>query len=610
MGSVLRQLGTSSQQKARSHQNIFVLVSLFFLVGLGLRVMNLGLKTAWMDEVSTVIFSLGNSSYFLPTEAVVDLKALLQPITLNSEATFLDSARYLLQENNHPPAYFMLAHFWMDLFSREGAVASLAIARLFSALLGSLAIPCIFWAAKNTFQSSLAGMLSAAFMAVSPFSLFLSQEARHYGLAITLITLSLGCFVIAARSVSAQKAPDWQLCLGWGLVNIFAFANHYFSALTFCAEGIVIAIIAGKQIRQERLSVLWKSHWRPIYGAVSITTLGILAWLPVLLHFYGSPQTTFLRENGWFMRWFNPLVQTFAAFITTFVTPANFFAQTPLDFVIISFGILLTLLFIAKFVPTFFRGIGKLCNVPQKRMGSMLIGGFLLAILSLFAVICYVYGSDITRGLRYKFTYYPAVLILSGGIFAHYWTQRSPNGDLSISIPFSRKRLSGRRFVQLTWILGLLSSLLIVNNVAFPKYYAPDRFIPFVQEHSIYPVVLASTEKVHEQPTVIGARFLSIGWEIDRNFHPNDPGSGWKAAPMFFSIRHGYGVERSLTESFADRIDQIAKPADVWAIRSRIEDDDPLIVTMPESCRLSPDMPQGNKGGYLYVHLRCREAQE
>lgn len=567
--------------------------------------MNLDLKTAWMDEVSTVIFSLGNSSYFLPTDQIVDLNAILRPVTANSDATLLEAARYLLQENNHPPAYFMLAHIWMDWFSGDGAIASLGIARLFSALLGSLAIPAIYWTAKNTFQSSLVGVLSAAFMAVSPFSLFLCQEARHYGLAITLITLSLGCFAIAARAVSAGKNLDWKLCLGWGLLNAFAFSNHYFSALTFAAQGIVLAIIAWRQVRKNTLSVLWQPSWRSIYGAVIITAIGILAWLPVLLNFHGSPQTTFLRESDFFMKWFNPVVQTLAALMTTFVTPANFFAQTPLDLAIIVFGILLTLLFLAILFPALIRGGKFLSRFPQKRMGLHLIGGFVLAMLGIFAAVCYVYGSDITRGLRYMFTYYPAVLILAGGVFAHYWSQRSPNESPNVPVLFSRYRLSGRNFVRLCWAVGLISSLMIVNNLAFPKYYAPDRFIPFVQEHSAYPIILGSTEKVHEQPTVIGARFLSIAWEIQRSFPISEPNSGWMTAPRFFALRQGYGAEKTVTENFADQIAKLEQPADVWVIRSRLEDDDPLIVDMPEACALSPEMPQGNKGGYLYVHFRC-----
>jgi uncharacterized membrane protein len=558
-----------------------------------------------MDEVSTVIFSLGNSSHFLPVEQIVDLNTLLRPLLWDAAATPMDSARYLLQENNHPPLYFMLAHGWMDLFGVQGETPSLAIARLFAALSGSLAIPVMYWLANVTFQSRLAGLISAALMAVSPFSLFLSQEARHYGLAIVFISVSLGWFVIAARAVLSQTTPGIKVCLSWIVINAVAFANHYFSALTFAGEGLTLAAIAIHQVRHSGKAVLWQPYWRWIYGVAITTALSILAWLPILLNFYGSPQTTFLREHDFLTRWLNPLAQTLAVFMTTFVTPANFFATQPWQIVAIGVTIVFTLVFTVKLFGVLLRGSRQLYQQPQGRIGLRIMGGFCLSMLGLFALICYGYGSDITRGLRYMFTYYPAIIVMAGGIFSELWPGRSSQGRFSVSIPFSRHRLSGQRFVQATWLVGFISSLLIVNNLAFPKYYAPDRFIPFIQGHSEQPILIGSTEKIFEEPTVIGAKFLSIGWEIDRHFSPEDPQSGWRQPPQFVALRRGYGVETPEAESFAAIVEQLTRPTDVWMVRSEIDENDPLIAQIPPTCRLSPDMPQGNKGGYLYIHFEC-----
>ncbi|RZM76616.1 hypothetical protein DYY88_18310 [Leptolyngbya iicbica LK] len=594
---------------AQSMQATWVWVLALFLLGLLLRVTNLDLKTAWMDEVSTVIFSLGNSSFLLPVDQLVDLDALLQPIRAQASATPIDSARFLLQENNHPPLYFMLAHLWMDLFSTDGVTASLPIARLFSAFWGAAAIPVIYWASRHTFQSRWAGIFSAALMAVSPFGIFLAQEARHYGLAITLISLSLGCFAIATRAILAGNAPSWRLCLGWILVNALGFANHYFSALSFTAESMVLAAIALHQWRHEGIAVLRCRGWRRIYTVALMTTVSILVWLPVLINFYGSPQTTFLKEEGAsLMKFINPIAQSFAAMVTSFVTPANFFAQNPWQIAFIAGSILFTLAFIVMFVPAMARGTRLLNRRPTGHTGLAIMGGFGLAMLGLFALICYGQGSDITRGLRYMFTYYPALMILAGGIFATYWQGRSPADALSVATPFTQYRLSGRRFVQGVWVAGLLSALMVVNNLAFPKYYAPDRFIPFMQAHSSHPIAIASTEKIFAEPTVIGAKFLSLGWEIERSFHPDDAASGWTTPPVFFAIKQGDGVERPVTESFANLVSQFTEPTDLWVIRPEIDPADPLITAKPSICQLAADQPQGNKGGYLYLHFSCRNS--
>ncbi|MEM9007971.1 MAG: hypothetical protein AAGE59_31230 [Cyanobacteria bacterium P01_F01_bin.86] len=588
-----------------SVQNSALLVVIFLILGLGLRILNIDLKPAWMDEVSTLIFSLGNSSYFIPTETIVDVDSLLRPIMHVPEATPLDSARYLLQENNHPPAYFMLAHLWMDVFPPADGIASITIARLFSVILGSLSIPLIYWAAKVAFQSSLAGVLSAAFMAVSPLGIFLSQEARHYGLAITLITASLGCFITAARAVWQQKTPAWHVCVGWILINGLAIANHYFSVLTFGAQGTMMALIALQQARQNGPAILWKSHWRRIYYVAVGTLAGFLVWLPILLNFYGSPQSSFLQSDGDFSGLINPVAHTLGAFIFSLVTPAIFFAKTPLDIGLMVGSIVLTLILIGFFIPVLWKGLKHLWQQPQDRIGVIIVGGFLITMLTVFALICYGYGSDITRGLRYKFSYYPAILILAGGIFSAYWSQRSPNGSLSVTVPFRKHRLSGRRLIQLTWTLSLISTLLVVTDFAFIKFYAPDRFIPFVQQHSENPIVFATTEEIAAQPTVIGAKFLSIGWEIERHYPPEAEASGWALAPKFFVLREGYGIETSVASRLDATVNQIPLPFDLWAIRRHIDQEDPFLTDIPSVCRLDSQTPHGNKGGYSYVHYQC-----
>ncbi len=578
---------------------------LFFALGLGLRLLNLDLKPAWMDELSTVIFSLGNSSFYLPQDKIVDLPDILRPIVATPEASPWDAARFLLAENNHPPLYFMLAHGWMDLFSWGDEPVSLAIARMFSVFWSALSIPIIFWVTKNTFKSSLAGNISAAFMAVSPFGIFLGQEARHYGLAIVLISLSLGCFAIATRAVLRQETPSWRLCFVWILINALAFSNHYFSALSITAEGLVLGAIASHRVRWNGVSILRKTYWQPIYAVALGSAASILVWLPVLLNFYGSPQTTFLIGSRSLLSWVNPLVQTLAAIGSVLLTPANFYATNAFQVGGIIFSILVVLGLLGWLLPIFFRGGRLLKTSPEGREGLIIMGGFVIAVLGLFAIICYGYGADITRGLRYTFTYYPALVVIVGGIFSVYWSARSPQDPLNATVPLIRKTLSGRQVVQMAWLASLVSALLVVNNLAFPKFYAPDRLVSFVQANSSHPVLFVSTEKIFEEPTVIGAKFLSIAWEIKRHFPPENPESGWQRPPQFLVLKEGYGIETPIAKSFETQIQQLSETRDVWIIRPNGDEKDPLRRSPPKGCRLSPDTPQGNKGSYVYIHMEC-----
>ncbi|PSN19190.1 glycosyltransferase, partial [filamentous cyanobacterium CCP5] len=115
----------------------------WFLLALVLRLAFLTHKPLWMDEVATVIFTLGNSSYSAPLDQVASLNQLLTPLQPRSEATVGSAVQYLLQEDNHPPAYFALAHLWMNLFPPVNGMASAWAARSLPALLGALSVPAL-----------------------------------------------------------------------------------------------------------------------------------------------------------------------------------------------------------------------------------------------------------------------------------------------------------------------------------------------------------------------------------------------------------------------------------------------------------------------------------
>jgi len=97
------------------------------------------------------------------------------------------------------PVYFVLTHLWMKLFP-EGGLVTLWAARSLSAILGAASIPAIFGMGWLVF-ARLVGQIAAAMMAVSPYGIYLAQEARHYTLAILLIIASLCCLVMATRAI-------------------------------------------------------------------------------------------------------------------------------------------------------------------------------------------------------------------------------------------------------------------------------------------------------------------------------------------------------------------------------------------------------------------------
>ena len=178
-----------------SQVNDWVLLGLWMIVGGFLRFTNLSAKPPWTDEFATMVFSLGNDFRSVPLNQVISLDTLLQPLRVNGDAGISNVVSLLLQEDNHPPLYFVLVHLWVKLFQNVGEYVDVGVMRSLPAFLGILSIPGVYFLGKIAFRSRLVGQISASLMAVSPFGIFLAQEARHYTLSILFVIASLLCLI-------------------------------------------------------------------------------------------------------------------------------------------------------------------------------------------------------------------------------------------------------------------------------------------------------------------------------------------------------------------------------------------------------------------------------
>lgn len=138
------------------------------MIALSIRLTHLTAASLWMDEVATILFSLGNASQMIPLNEVISVEQLLRPLQVTPSATAVDVVKNLLDEDNHPPTYFVIAHAWMQLFHHPDGYAFVWRARSLSAIIGALGVPVIYLLAWVTFQNRVTGLLCAALIAVSP----------------------------------------------------------------------------------------------------------------------------------------------------------------------------------------------------------------------------------------------------------------------------------------------------------------------------------------------------------------------------------------------------------------------------------------------------------
>ena len=236
-----------------------LLLLLWIAIGTTLRFTNLTQKSPWTDEFATMVFSLGNSFHSIPLNQAISIDTLLQPLQSQSGVGAGEVFHYLLTEDHHPPLYFMLFHWWIELFPNSGEYISLWAVRSLPALFGVASIPAIYGLGLLAFRSQLIAQIAGAMMAVSPYSIYLAQEARHYTLAILWVIASLSCLVVAIQDLKRRNILPIWLVIAWVMVNSLGMATHYFFSLTLCAEAIVLVRFWLLENRENKKRIIGKT---------------------------------------------------------------------------------------------------------------------------------------------------------------------------------------------------------------------------------------------------------------------------------------------------------------------------------------------------------------
>ncbi|MEG4109036.1 glycosyltransferase family 39 protein [Microcoleus sp. S13_C5] len=553
-----------------------LLLLLWTAIAFILRFANLDSKPLWTDEFSTLVFSLGNSFGGVPLDRAIDLSTLLQPLQLRPDADTADVLRNLLLESNHPPVYFMLAHWWMRLFgpSEDSLVW---IGRALPALLGVISVPAIYFLGKFAFSSRLVGQCAAAMMAVSPYGIYLAQEARHYTLGILLVIASLFCLTLATKKLQ-QRAPMpiWAVLL-WVVVNCLGIAVHYFFALTLGAEAIALIAVIWLQFHRKlpidnsqqpniwQFQILWRLF------AVAVGTLaGGLVWLPIFLsNKYGSELTNWIVSGDrTFLDSINPIVQALAAWITVMsLLPVESLNLA----VVVASAIAMTIFFILV-LPILFSALKNSLTTPDSRLGTVIFGGFVLGAIFLFFSFAYILGIDLTRGARYNFVYFPGVILLLGATLAVIYNTPTAKSQW-FNLP--AMEMAGKKAVLLILVMGFFSSVTVNSNLGYRKYYKPDLLIPIIRELSKVPVLIATTQKTHVE---IG-ELMGIGWEWERSSATDfvaDVTDVRKKeevkafdSPLFLLANQRRDAPEIAAGTLYKTLSQLERPLDLWLVNFR-----------------------------------------
>ena len=586
-----------------------LLLFLWTAIAFILRFANLDSKPLWTDEFSTLVFSLGNSFRGVPIDRAIDLSTLLQPLQLRPDADTTDVLRNLLLESNHPPVYFMLAHWWMRLFGpTEDSLVW--IGRALPALLGVISVPAIYFLGKFAFNSRLVGQCAAAMMAVSPYGIYLAQEARHYTLGILLIIASLFCLTLAVKKLQIRAPmPVWVL-LPWVVINCLGIAVHYFFTLTLCAEAIALIAVIWHQFNEKspisnsQQPNIWqfKIIWR--FFAVAIGTLaGGLVWLPVFLsNKYGSELTNWIISGDrTFIDWIGPIFQALAGWITVMsLLPV----ESPNLAVVVASAIAMAI-FLIWALPLLRGALKTSLKTSDTRLGTVIFGGFVLGAIFLFFSFAYILGIDLTRGARYNFVYFPGAILLLGATLAVIFNTPTVKSKW-FNLP--AVEIVGKKAVLLILAMGFFSGVTVNSNLGYRKYYKPDLLIPIIREVSKVPVLIATTQKTHVE---IG-ELMGIGWEWERSSATDfvadvtDVTDVRKKeevkafdSPLFLLANQRRDAPEIAAGTLYKTLSQLERPLDLWLVNFRAP-----VNLEAQKCQVeSRDLPAVD--GYEYQVYHC-----
>jgi uncharacterized membrane protein len=536
--------------------------------GAALRFWHLDFKPLWMDEAITALFSLGSTYDSVPLDVVFPLDQLQQIFTLNPHASCSKIASALAAQSTHPPLFFCLTHQWLNWLAagREATEQFHALAwnlRSLPALFGVCGIVAVYLLNRVAF-SPAAGLMAAAVMAVSPFGVYLSQEARHYSLPVLLIALALLLLIQIQQDIRTLKLRP-AVWLGWVAINSIGFYAHYFFLLAFTAQfatllGLLYQLKTGTHTAGNLPSKAGKNFpFAYLCFCVALAIAGVvicsLPWLQTFLNHSGRSETSWLPppQN------IAPLYQTIAAWLTMAIAlPVEkqpVWIQIPAVLLMLAFGIWL--------VRVIWQPLKQLSSAPETQLATRTLLSFTFwVLLELFAII-YLLRKDMTVAFRYHFVYYPAVCALLG---AALWktvshlletrfippssplveTRFIPLSSPLVETQFIASATSCRDAIYRVWIVcsrgflplsslphspptthplhtvllvGALSCVFVGSDLVFKKPFFPDIVAGDVLRDSSSPIVFAVGYN-HLQDVALG---LSFALEIDKRYSENRP---------------------------------------------------------------------------------------
>jgi 4-amino-4-deoxy-L-arabinose transferase-like glycosyltransferase len=219
-----------------------------------------------------------------PVSAITVLAAVLRLLYLGKKSLWLDEvlsvsiarldgpgfANIVISWEANMALYYALLRLWWHVGQTEFTI------RLLSVIPAIATVPLLYELGRRLFSRQV-GILAALLLATNAFHIRYSQEARSYSLYLFLVVLAC-CFYVDAVARTTAQTPSHTCWIALAITATLALYTHFFAALMVPVFWVAPAL---SPFRRE-------FPWRPLL----LTTVGIAgAALPLALFL-------FLKDKG------------------------------------------------------------------------------------------------------------------------------------------------------------------------------------------------------------------------------------------------------------------------------------------------------------------------
>lgn len=181
----------------------YATLAALILLGAYLRLTGLRTQSLWFDEVDVVV---------------------------RAQRPLDEVLRTFIQAGENGALYNIFLALWIRL----AGISEIAV-RFPSAVAGVLAIPVLYLLARRILDPTT-GLLAAGLLAVSPYHLWYSQEAKMYSILVLLAATS------SLLLVGALERGRWPWWVGYVVVTSLMFYTHVASVLIFASQALYVAL--------------------------------------------------------------------------------------------------------------------------------------------------------------------------------------------------------------------------------------------------------------------------------------------------------------------------------------------------------------------------------